>query len=493
MMLTNSTTPGLPTGTASDASRDGLERGAPGASGVDASAIAGFLDDVQAAGLELHSFMLHRRGHVVAEAWWWPYGPRRPRIMHSFAKSLTSCAVGLAIEDGCFRLEDKVVSFFPEALPATVDDKLAAMTVEDLLTMRTGHASEVGGPLWRAIEASWIDEFFKIPVVHQPGTTFVYTSAASYMLAAIVTRTTGQTLHDYLRPRLLEPMGITDATWDLGPDGFNPGGNGFTGTTADILKLGVLLAQRGVWEGRRLLPEAWVEVATKPHADNGHYGYHWVTFDNGAFAAIGMFVQMVVVFPDQGAALALTAAIDGSDKVLPIIFKHFPAGFRAEAIEDAAADKALAERLAAIPSPRSLGPSRANPDWKLPAARFTIAPNEMGVTEVAFELTGDALAYHLTDGEGRHTVVAGRDTWIEGRTDVPGRELHHGYGLRGAVVVAGAAWLDASTLQLTWIYAETAFRDTVTCRFTDDGITLERAVNINSAARSQPTLTGHAV
>ena len=491
MMATSSTTPDAPANAARPAFEDGLARGAPSASGVDAGRVLAFLDDVDAAGLELHSFMLHGRDRVVAEAWWWPYRPDRPRIMHSLAKSLTACAVGLALEEERFRLTDKVVSFFPDALPAQVDDKLAAMTVEDLLTMRTGHASEVGGPLWRSIDASWIDEFFKIPVVHQPGTTFVYTSAASYMLAAIVTRTTGQTLHDYLRPKIFEPLGVRGETWDIGPDGFNPGGNGFTGTTADILKLGILQVQGGVWEGRRLLPKAWVKDATRPHADNGHYGYHWVTYDNGAFSALGMFVQMVMVFPDHGATLAVTAAIDGSDKLVGIIFKHFPQAFRSAPFADPDADRRLADRLAAIPAPRALASTVAR--RTTPHARYRVETNPPGVTEIAFETTDERCVFHLTDAEGRHSVIAGWDAWIEGHTDIPGRELHHGYRLRGATVVAAAEWLDAQTLRFTWIFAETAFRDTVTCRFTAAGVTVDREVNINSAARRLPTLVGHAV
>jgi len=147
-----------------------------------------------------------------------------------------------------------------------VDEKLAAMTVEDLLTMRTGHAGETSGAIWRGINASWIEEFFKIPVVHPPGAVYVYTSAASYMLSAIITRTTGETLHDYLKSRLLQPLGITGEHWDIGPDGINPGGNGLTCKTADILKFGVLHAQKGLWNGQRLLPESWVGFRPVPLA-----------------------------------------------------------------------------------------------------------------------------------------------------------------------------------------------------------------------------------
>jgi CubicO group peptidase (beta-lactamase class C family) len=472
---------------------DGLVRGAPSQAGVDADAIVALLDDLDAAGLELHSLMLHRAGQVVAEAWWWPYGPHRPRIMHSLAKSLTSCAIGLAIEEGAFALTDKVVSFFPDVLPPVVDDNLAAMTVEDLLTMRTGHAAEVGGSLWRRIDTSWIAEFFKIPVVNPPGGLFVYSSAASYMLAAILFRTTGQTLHDYLRPRLLEPLGIHGETWDVGPDGFNPGGNGFTGTTSDILKLGVLMAQDGIWEGRRLLPAGWLHTATRGHADEDRYGYHWRTYPNGAYAAVGMFVQMVIVFPDHGATLAVTAAMEESDCLVPHVFKRFPEGFREGPFDGAAADARLAARLAAIPAVRRVETAGVAADWSRLGGRFAVAENTLGAREVGFELADGALVFRMTDAAGTYEVTCGREAWIEGRTDMPGRELHHGYRLWDAVVVASARWRDTTTLEMTWIFAETAFRDTVVCRFEGDAVTIDRKVNINSADRQLPTLTGRRV
>jgi len=466
---------------------DGLRRAPPSAHGVDGRGVAAFLDAVEAAGLDLHSLMLHRGGAVVAEAWKWPYGPDRPRVMHSVAKSWTASAIGLAIADGRIRLDDRVIDFFPEAQP-TAGAGLAAMTVEDLLTMRSGHAAEVGGPLWRRIDASWIQEFFRIPVAHLPGGAFVYTSAASYMLAAILQRTTGETLHDYLKPRLFAPMGIEGERWDLGPDGFNPGGNGFTGVTADILKLGVLHAQGGLWEGQRLLPEAWVHAATAPHADEGRYGYHWVTYPNGAYGALGMFVQLVIVLPQHDATLAVTAAIDGSDKFVPLVFEHLAPAFSGGG--DAGGDAVLADRLARFAAaPRT---ARSARPWTRPADAYVIDPNDAGVREIGFEAGDRAMTLRLTDAEGTYAITAGFGRWVERRTDMPGQDLHHGYRLRDTPVIATARWLDAGTLAFTWIFAETAFVDTVICRFQGERLQLERSVNINSAARAHPPLTGRA-
>ena len=468
---------------------DGLRRAAPGAVGIDAAAVEAFLDDVGRAGLELHGLMLHRHGHVAAEAWWWPYRADRPRVMHSVAKSVTACAIGLALEERRFALTHKVASFFPRFLPPWVDENLAAMTVKDLLTMRTGHAAETSGALWRGIDSSWIAEFFKIPVIHPPGAMHVYSSAASYMLSAILTATTGETLHDYLKPRLFEPLGITGERWDVGPDGINPGGNGLTCRTADILKLGVLHAQKGLWNGRRLLPEAWVADATRSQGDGG-YGYHWVVRDDGSFAALGVFVQMVLVFPQAGATLAIMGAMEQSSRILPLIDRYFPAAFKDGPIAGAAADESLRTRLARTGEAKPMvSGAGVRPDagghW------YLAEPNEGGITALRCDFAENRCLFRLCDAEGEHQIAAALEGWLEGETDMPGRDLHHGYSLPSARVVAGARWLDEATLEMTWIFVETAFRDTVTLRFEGNRMTHDRRVNVNSAALSQPTVTAY--
>jgi CubicO group peptidase (beta-lactamase class C family) len=495
---------------------DGLTRADPSAAGVDADAIVAFLNDVEAGGLDLHAFMLHRNGRVVAEGWRWPYRPDRPRNLHSVVKSFTACAIGLALEEGFFKLDDKVVSFFPELIVEADQGWLTEMTVEDLLTMRVGHAGETSGAEWRSLNTSWIAEFFKIPIVHEPGTAFMYTSAASYMLSAILSRAAGVTLHEYLKPRIFEPMGIEGESWDIGPDGINPGGNGLIARTADLLKLGVLHAQNGVWEGSRLLPESWVAAATSAHGEPVKYGYHWWTRPDGTYSAIGKFVQMTMVFPLHGATLAVTGAIKGSAKLFTHIDRHFPAAFRDQSrgqvrdeirdhIEDgASADVRLKARLADWQSPDAPAP------WKEPferagavtdgtraracepgqTDRFLMQSNAQGVSELQFEFAGETCVFRLTDAQGEHAIAAGLGRWLEGRTDMPGSDLHHGYQFDNSPVVARACWLDNTRLQMTWIFPETAFRDTVICEFSGKTITFKREVNINGGALRHEDLTG---
>jgi hypothetical protein len=377
--------------------------------------------------------------------------------------------------------------------------------VENLLTMRAGHAAETSGSIWRGIRSSWTAEFFKIPVVYQPGTRFVYTSAASYMLSAILTKVTGQTLHEYLKPRFFRPLGIVAEQWDLGPDNVNPGGNGLTMLTADLLKLGILHAQQGIWEGRRILSDAWIAEATRSHGDN--YGYQWTATPDGPYLAIGIFMQFVMVFPRHQAALAVTgAAQEGSQAFLPVVQRHFPRAFEEQLpIADAPkADAHLRGWLAAAGAkpPLTAGAFQTGAGAKPPtvptsetAARvngriFHIEPNSVGVTAVRFVFESDRCVFHLVDGAGEHRIVCGLRDWIESATDVPGADLHHGYSLRSAVVVAGASWTDPNTLHMVWIFAQTAFRDTVVCRFGAAGVAIERSVNVNSGALAWPSLSG---
>jgi CubicO group peptidase (beta-lactamase class C family) len=476
---------------------DGLPRARAAEAGVDARLLDRFLDALEADGIDLHGIVLHRRGHVAVELYRWPYGPDRPRVMHSVAKSFTACAIGMALEEGRFALSDKVVDFFPEYLAGKPDGHLAAMTVEDLLTMRTGHAEETSGSRWRGLRSSWIAEFFKIPVVHRPGTVYRYTSAASYMLSAILTKTTGETLHDYLRPRLFRPLGISGETWDSGPDGVNPGGNGLTCRVIDMLKLGVLHAQKGLWQGRQILSESWVECATRPHSPGG-YAYHWMTGPHRSFCAMGVFGQLLVVFPDQGATLALISAVNGTNActrtLLPLVYRHFPGIFSDGTDEQGASESRLEARSRVMASITPVV-SRAIPDAgrRRGLFEYRMDTNPLGISALRLTLADERCGLRLHDGDGEHAIEMGIGSWVESEADVPAAELHHGYAMRPARVVASARWTDPDTLEMTWIFVESAFRDTVTCRFEGDEIRYSREVNVNSGPLSQPPVTGSLV
>src|SRR3954454_14238462 len=220
--------------------------------------------------------MVLRHGHVIAEGWWRPEAADKPHVLHSLSKSFNATAVGLAIADGKFSLDDPVLKFFPNDAPADPSDNLKAMKVRDLLTMSCGHDAEPksapGGPT--------VKQFLAHPVVYKPGTHFQYNSMGSYVLSAIVTRTTGQTSLDYLKPRLFEPLGIENPQWDSSAEANSLGGTGLKLCTEDIAKFGQLYLQKGKWNGKQLIPEKWVEQATTrqvPNEEESHakIGIDW--------------------------------------------------------------------------------------------------------------------------------------------------------------------------------------------------------------------------
>src|SRR5260221_2585751 len=237
-----------------------LSRSTPEAEGVSSTGVLSFLEAVGKSQQEMHSFMLVRHGRVVAEGWWAPYGPHFNHTLYSMSKSFTSTAVGLAVAEGKLHVADRVASFFPEDLPEKVSDYLAALRVKDLLTMSVGHGKDPTSAMVQ--EENWAKTFLAWPIANQPGTTFLYDSGATYMLSAIVQRLTGQTVRDYLQPRLFEPLGIEGMTWETCPRGINVGGWGLSLPTEGLAKFGQMYLQRGAWKGRLLLPAKWVEEAT---------------------------------------------------------------------------------------------------------------------------------------------------------------------------------------------------------------------------------------
>ena len=311
-----------------------LPRSSPEAQGVASAGVREFVEAADKQVDTMHSFMLVRHGQVVAEGWWKPEAADKPHVLYSLSKSFTSTAVGLAVAEGKLSGDDPVLKFFPDDAPTPPSDKLKTMRVRDLLTMSTGHQTE---PKLTADE-TWVKSFLAHPVEHKPGTHFLYNSAGTYMCSAIVQKVTGQTVLDYLRPRLFEPLGIEGAEWSASPQGISAGGWGLFLKTEDIAKFGQLFLQKGQWNGKQLVPAAWVEQATGKQVSNGSdptkdwdqgYGFQFWRCRHGAYRGDGAFGQFCIVLPEQDAVVAITADTKDMqaeinivwDKLLPALQK----------------------------------------------------------------------------------------------------------------------------------------------------------------------------
>ncbi|MDB5330083.1 MAG: flp 1 [Phycisphaerales bacterium] len=336
-----------------------LPRSSPEAQGVSSAGVLAFVEEANQKVHSMHSFMLVRHGHVVAEGWWKPEAAEKPHVMWSLSKSFTSTAVGLAVAEGKLDLNDPVLKFFPDDAPAEPSANLKAMRVRDLLSMSTGHEAE---PQFKNSKTEpWTKIFLAHPVPHKPGTHFLYDTPGTYMLSAIVQKATGQTVLDYLRPRLFEPLGIENPTWGMSPQGISFGGWGLYLRTEDVAKFGQLYLQKGQWQGKQLVPAAWVQAATTRQTSNGSnpnsdweqgYGYLFWRCRHGAFRGDGANGQFCVVMPEQDAVLAITADTHDMQGELSVAWdKLLPALSPAPLPENAEEWNKLKEKLANLAVP----------------------------------------------------------------------------------------------------------------------------------------------
>lgn len=448
---------------------------------------------------ELHSIMVVRHGAVVAEGWWKPYRPDAVHLLYSLSKSFTSTAVGLAIEEGLFDLDDLVVDLFPDRLPETVDDHLAALSVHHLLSMSAGHATDSTGAVTR--EQDWVRAFLAEPFGHEPGTEFLYDSAATYVLSAIVQQAAGMTVLDFLRPRLFEPLGIVHVEWQSCPMGVNVGGWGMSTTTEALAKFGLLYLQKGLWEGRRILPEGWVDLATSLQIPTPPdfltsewqqgYGYQFWRCRHGAYRADGAFGQNCVVMPEQDAVVVITGSSSDVQRQLDAIWDILlPAMTDSPLPEDPATRAALVADLASAVVPQPVGVGSSPFGDLVSGKSFALDPNDLAIDAVSFEF-GDGRCVLTLDGQ---RVGSGTGEWIDGHITLaftpPEVESMVGkMETRRAVLAASGAWTDESTFEMVWQYYTTPHHDRVTCRFEGDRVEIEFLNSITAALKAAyPTL-----
>ncbi len=331
-----------------------LPRSTPEAQGVSSAGIRAFVEAADKQVDTMHSFMLVRHGQVVAEGWWKPETAEKPHVLYSLSKSFTSTAVGFAVAEGKLSVDDPVLKFFPEDAPASPSGNLKAMRVRDLLSMSTGHQTE---PKLTS-DVPWVKSFLTQPVEHKPGAHFLYNSAGTYMCSAIVQKLTGQTVLDYLRPRLFEPLGIVGAEWSTSPQGISAGGWGLFLKTEDIAKFGQLYLQKGKWNGKQLVPESWVAQATSKQVSNGSdpmkdwdqgYGFQFWRCRHGAYRGDGAFGQFCLVLPEQDAVIAITADTKDMQAQLNVAWEKLLPAFQSTPLPDNSDEQAkLKQTLAGL-------------------------------------------------------------------------------------------------------------------------------------------------
>jgi CubicO group peptidase (beta-lactamase class C family) len=451
-----------------------LPRATPEEMGVSSEAIQRYIEKIDPERHEMHSYMLIRHGKVISEAWWKPYAANKVHTMYSVSKSWTSTAIGFAVAENRLRVQDKVLSFFPEY--ADLKDKpfLQDLRVQDLLTMSVGHEKE---PLRSVIvmQPDWVRGFLNHPIVAKPGTKFLYNTLATYMLSAIIQKVTGETTLAYLTPRLLEPLHIRGIDWEADQKGIQVGGWGIRVKTEDMAKLGMLYLNKGKFEGKQILPAAWVEEATRKHIEqepdaslekrtNGKnadwiqgYGYQFWRSRHGSFRGDGAYGQYILMMPEQDAILIITSESKDLQDDLNQVWQNLLPAFQATPLpKNTKALNALkqfnASRSIEAPSSAILPKSYAKSIY--------LEKNQFDFAKFEFTSTGASAALNITTKDSTiHHFQLSNNAWAIGKTNLLGP-----YALRAARVdlvkkapfdYAGSyRWISNEQIEITLRYYE---------------------------------------
>lgn len=448
-----------------------LPRATSESQGVDSDGVFAFLDRMAAApDIELHSLMIVRHGHVVAEGWWAPYTADQPHLLYSLSKSFTSTAVGFAVGEGLVDLDATVLSYFPEMDAGIPDPHSRAMLVRHVAAMASGHLDETYDGARDLDGDDLLRGFLRIPPDREPGSVFAYNQPCTYALARIVQRQSGNTLREYLRPRLFEPLGIDHHGWQTDDAGREIGYSGMYATTESIAKLGLLYLQEGRWNGQQLISSEWVAEATTPQVANlgmGNpdweqgYGFQFWIARHG-YRGDGAYGQFCVVLPDHDVVIAITAATENMQGILDAAWATLLPAFGHTSVPTTAGDT-LAARMGGL----ALAPvdATSEPGTEV-GSEVTFAPagglcaGQPSLAAVAISRSEDGWIITLYDGADRLAFAVGAGEWAD--------NLDEADGGRAAVPIAvSGGWTDSQTFLADVIFLQTPHRLAVSCRVSD--------------------------
>ncbi len=459
-----------------------LPRATPESQGVSSPALLAFIEALDGNVETMNSIVVVRHGQVIAEGWWTPFAADTPHQLFSLTKSFTSTAVGLAQAEGKLSIDDPVLKSFPDVTPAAGNDFQKGMRIRDLLAMSTGHRTE---PSFQG-STTWTKTFFEHPVLHKPGTIFLYNTPASYLLSAIVQKATGQKQADYLQSRLFTPLGIGTPRWETSPEGVTIGGTGLWLRTEDIARFGQLYLQKGQWNGKPLVPAEWVAAATTRQTSNGSsptsdwdqgYGYQFWRSRNKSFRGDGAHGQFCLVLPDQDTVIAMTSGTRNMQGVMTVVWeKLLPALGAAKLPENLAAKQALTDRLAKLMVKPISGTMRPASGAVIFDKPYKIPTNDQGLESLTM-VRGDGgdNTIKLKVKGAEHTIGLKQGEWQTSR-------MAWGNFPEQPAASSGA-WTTVDTFVAKVVFHETPFILNLTLKFNGDTVTVDREMNVGGGQK----------
>ncbi|MBQ6747269.1 MAG: serine hydrolase [Bacteroidaceae bacterium] len=434
-----------------------LPRSTPEREGVPSYAVSALLDSLFAIPqTDIHSVMVLRHGKVIAEVYPEPFKAEYQHTQYSCSKTFVSAAVGLAVDANLLRVTDRVATFFPDKLPTEVTPELASMTIHDLLIMASG--IDPDGNL-RAENTYWLKPLLA-KTVQTPGKLFKYDSLCTYMLSAIVQQVTGKTIFAYLQEKLFKDLHIEKVSWEESPEGITTGGWGLFIQPESLAKMGQLLLQKGRWNGKQLLSEAWVSQMMTTHIDTGGgrgYGYQmWEASKDGAFRADGRFGQYIVVMPKQDMVVVITQCSNAPNPW--IVSQVLAPAVQDEALMVDKGYQVLQKQLQRYSYPTVSGKAKSKLAKLLANKTFKLSDNQFGWKDISILHDDKQLTIVITDQQGFCSELSAgykhwNTTWTPARPPYSMNAQQKFKGIEGPFAVAACyGWTSSNTLHLNFQY-----------------------------------------
>lgn len=484
------------------AQNNSLPRSTPELEGMSSEKISNFINAAKEKNFEFHSLMLIRHGKVVAEGWWNPYRADLKHTMYSVSKSFTATAVGFAVAEKLLTVDDKVISFFPDKLPVEISPNLGALRVKDLLSMSVGMEKE---PMVMVVNDDWAKVFLNWKIENEPGTKFLYNSAATYMLSAIVQKVTGQRVIDYLKPRLFEPLGIEGIDWETDPQGINTGGWGLRLKTEDMAKFGQLFLQKGKWNGKQIIAESWVEEASSkkilqnPSASQAKrdssdwmqgYCYQMWRSRNNSYRGDGAMGQFIIVLPEKDAVIITTAEIQDMQAEFNLIWEHLLPAFESEKpLKKSKNTAKLKAQLAALALPINTLSPHTQKDTIISNKTYSLKskmPNE-----ISFDFKNDICTLTLKQDTVSYQIPFGNGKWALSETNrfgpyLVGAAKNNRNGLNPFKVAGSYSWLSDNKIVFNLRYIESPHTESIMCEFDKEKILVDFETIFNRTQKRKP-------
>ena len=385
----------------------------PEEQGLDSASLAEGLQALKDQAVAIDSLLIVRNGYVVLDAYFSPYDCTFPHDMASVTKSVMTTLIGIAVDQGKLRLDQTMVSFFPDRTIANLDDSKRSITVRDLVSNRNGMESGCFArdePTLDAMRAQpdWVQAALDRKMTSAPGTAFCYDSPGMHLLSAILQKATGMKTLDFARQYLFTPLGIQAGAWEDDPQGYTHGWGDLHLKPEDAARIGYLMLQGGMWNGKQIVSSSWVDAATKPQSrfvgNEYAYGYGW-WISPLDFYAEGRGGQAVRVIPSHNMVIVITGGGFDFGQLDSLLMgtllrsrKELPPNPTGVAQLDQTVS-ALAQGSAARTS-ANLPPTAA----RISGRRYSCKSNPAGVTDVRLEFNDPGSAKFTVIQHGQESV-----------------------------------------------------------------------------------------